>query len=92
MWWRNQNFEKPISDSSGKSWYFRVWYDFTDGLEVQRIFFWDEEKQETGIIELHGDKTVDHKKIKQRIIKIVQDASYRQKHLCALRFPIERYY
>jgi hypothetical protein len=92
MWWRNQNLEKPISDPTGKRWNFRVWHDFVDEQEIQRIFFWDDEKKETGMVEFRGDKTIDHKKIKQRIIKIVHDASFRQKHLCALKFPIERHH
>jgi hypothetical protein len=92
MWWRGQNLEKPVLDSAGKPWNFRVWYDFIDGMQMQRIFFWDENKQETGIVEFQRDQALDHKKIKQRILKIVHDPEYRKKYLCKLKFPVERFY
>jgi len=92
MWWRNQNLDSPIRDTTGRMWNFLVWSDFVDGVQVQRIFFWDEDKRETGIVEFRGDQALDHKKIKQRIKKIVHNASYRKKHICELKFPIERYY
>lgn len=92
MWWNGQNLEKPIKGVDGLLWHFRVWHDHIFGVYTQRIFFWDEERKNTGFAEFAGDQTLHITKIKQRIRKIVTDSSYRDRFQRQLDFPIERHY
>ena len=92
MWWKHQNLDKPIQDSAGKRWHFRVWHDFIDGVYTQRIYFWSEDKQETGMLEFAEGQAVHVRKLKQRITKLVKDPGYRRRYRRKLRFPIDRYY
>jgi hypothetical protein len=92
MWWRGQNLDKPITDTSGTEWNFRVLHERQDSQYVQRIFFWDKKKRETGVIEFRGDQALHMRRIKDRIRKILSDPAYRAKHLCPIKFPVERYY
>ena len=64
MWWNGQNFDKPIYDKKGRAWHFRVWSDFIEGVEIQRIYYWDEEKSEMGMLEFEEDQTLNAKQIK----------------------------
>lgn len=92
MWWNGQNLKKPVSDSSGHIWHFRVWHDRVDGVDIQRIFFWNADKTETGILALRSDLTLNITRLKQRIAKIARDKTYRQQFRCTLAFPVERHY
>jgi uncharacterized NAD(P)/FAD-binding protein YdhS len=92
MWWNGQNLEKPVTDKKGHVWHFRVWHDHLDGIYMQRIFFWNEERTETGLLELRGDRALHITRIKQRIARIVHDRAYRQQFHCTLAFPVERHY
>ena len=92
MWWNGQNLEKPRHDSLGHLWHFRVWHDYAGGLYRQRIFFWNGERSETGLVELKGDQILHITRLKQRIAKLVHNRMYRQQFRCTLTFPVERYY
>jgi hypothetical protein len=63
-----------------------------DTHSCQLIFFWDESRSETGIIELVGSDTLHVTKIRDRQRKLVRDAGYRAKWLQPLEFPVERYW
>jgi hypothetical protein len=91
-WWRGQNLDKPIVGQDGIKWHFLVWHDSVEGIRTQRIFFWDESRTQTGLVELRGNKTLHVKRIKDRLAKIAKDRMYRNKHLRPLEFPIERYW
>ena len=92
MWWNGQNLDKPARDKKGRLWHFRVWHDHLDGVYTQRIFFWDDEREEMGCAELGGGETLHVSKIKQRMRKIIADPTYRASLARQLRFPVERYY
>ncbi len=90
MWWNGQNIEKPVRANDGRLWHFRVRQDFVNGVYSQRIFFWDEDCREMGCVEL--PQALHISKIKQKLKKLVADASYRKQFRRELKFPVERYY
>ena len=92
MWWTGQNLDGPIYDKGGNPWYFRVWHDILDGNEYQKIFFWNEDRSQTGVLELTNDQVLHVRKIKQRMAKLAKDPTYRSRFLKPLEFPIERFY
>lgn len=92
MWLKSQNFDKPLRDKNGHLWHFLVWHDFLEGVNTQRIYFWNEDKNETGMVEFSGDQTLNVKQLKKRIEKLARSPEYRQQFHRELSFPIERYY
>jgi hypothetical protein len=93
-WWHEQNLEGPLRGPDGRSWHFLVWYGWCRDLhfQSQRIFFWDEARSETGVIVLNQNETLHVRKIRDRQRKIARDATYREKWLQPLEFPIERHF
>lgn len=79
-------------DSKGRLWHFRVWHDHVDGIYIQRIFFWDEVRSETGVIELVGDKTRHVSRLKQLISKVLASPEHRIPYRRNIQFPVERRY
>jgi hypothetical protein len=67
-------------------------HDHVDGVYTQRIYFWDESREDAGCAEFAHDQVLHVAKIKQRIRKIVTDAAYRERHRRELEFPVERHY
>ena len=51
MWWENQNLNATRRDKAGVRWNFRVWHDVVDGIHVERMFFWNESRDSTGVAE-----------------------------------------
>lgn len=92
MWWRGQNLEGPRRDAEGRLWHFRVWHDFVEGRYLQRIFFWDDPRQDTGMAEFAGDQALHVTRLRQRISKLVSDPDYRRRFHRPLVFPVERHY
>jgi hypothetical protein len=92
MWWNGQNLDKPIYDKKGRAWHFRVWHDFIEGVYIQRIYFWNDEKSEMRMLEFQGNKTLNVKQIKTRMRKLAINGEYRRKCQKILSFPIERHY
>ena len=92
MWWTANNMDKPIKAKDGSTWEFLVWHGVLNGASHQKIFFWDIDKKITGTLELKDGSTVHRNKIKDKIKKLANDKSYRDKYLCELKFPIEKYY
>ena len=91
MWWR-QNLDLPQRDPSGRTWHFRVWHDFVEGEYQQRIFFWAEDRQQTGVVELRGSEALSVNRLRQRLRKLTHEPAYRRRFLRPLAFPVERYY
>jgi hypothetical protein len=92
VWWRGQNLDKPVIGPDSTKWYFLVWSGSIDSVRIQRIFFWNESKTETGLVELREDETLHIKRIKDRFAKIAKDRAYRRQFIRPLEFPIERYW
>lgn len=92
MWWTGQNMDKPIVAKNGSAWAFLVWSDFENGIHIQRIFFWDKFKHETGIFELKGGNTVHRNKLKDKMKKLANDKRFREKYLCEIKFPVQQNY
>lgn len=92
MWWRGQNLDKPIPGPDGRSWHFRVWHGTDDGGYVQRVFFWDGERTETGLVELRGSRRLHVIRLKCLMSRVAKDAEYRAAFLRPLAFPLERHW
>lgn len=92
MWWKDPAFDKIITDAHNNEWSFKVWFEVKDDNKTQRIFFWDSNKIITGMVEFKNDQSIHFKKIKDRLIKLANDESYRNRFRCSLKFPLEKYY
>lgn len=92
MWLTNQNLDKPVKGKDGKVWHFLIWAGSIEGNYMNRIFFWDTDKKTTGIIELKENEIGHIKKLKDRMKKLANDAAYRSRFLCDIKFPIEKQY
>jgi hypothetical protein len=92
MWWRGQNLSKPAVDGSGQKWHFRVWHGSPDNRYTQRIYFWNDDRSETGMLEVVEEQSLHVSKLKQRIAKLAKDAAFRRPYLKPLQFPVERHY
>ena len=92
MWWNGQNLDSPRTDKTGRVWHFRVWHGAVDGRWIQRIFYWDDAKVETGIIELSADRTLHVSRLKQLIAKLVASSDFRSRYQRKIKFPIDRNY
>jgi hypothetical protein len=90
MWWDHQNLNATRRDKTGVRWNFRVWHDTVDRLHVERVFFWNDAKEVTGIVELRPGIHV--KKVHDLIEKLVADPALRELHSREIRFPLERHY
>ena len=88
LWKKWPGLRETIEDKNGTKWFFKYWSD----NQIQRIYFWDSEKKNTGFMELKDDKTIHWNKIKDRVIKLVNDKGYREKFICELKFPVENNY
>jgi hypothetical protein len=90
MWWNHQNLNSPRRDKAGTRWHFRVWHDIVDGHHRERVFFWDDDKKQTGVV-LLGD-SLHVTRLHALIDKLVADPAIRQVHRRDLKFPVERHY
>ena len=87
--------QKPRKDSRGKRWHFCIWYPLSGGRELstaQRLFFWDDKKENCGVVVHAAGRGQSFPRLKQLINKLVADPSLREKHRKDLRFPLERHY
>jgi hypothetical protein len=82
--------EKSRRDRSGRRWNFHYQY-FGKNLG-QRLFFWDDDLTEHGVLIFPKSATRSYVKIEDLIDKLVSDASLRGQHQRELRFPLNRYY
>jgi hypothetical protein len=89
MWIVQPGLRESIKDKYGKVWHFAHWSDVKEGVDIQRLFFWDTEKESTGLVELKGDKIIHYSKWKDRALKIVNDKEYRAKFIKPLKFPLD---
>jgi hypothetical protein len=95
MWWDSQNLDAPRRDKKGRRWNFRVWHDvFTVDrtLSVARVFFWDEDRNSTGVVLLAPDANKHIRDLRGLIDKLLASEELRAAHSRELRFPFERFY
>jgi len=59
---------------------------------MQRIFFWNEARTVTGVIEMKADQTRHISRLKQVIAKLVSDPKYRARYTRPIEFPVEQKY
>ena len=90
MWWNHQNLNAARRDKAGVRWNFMVWHDVVDGVHKERIFFWNEDRDSTGVVEFSPGIHV--KQLHAVIDKLVADPQLRELHSRELLFPIERHY
>ena len=89
-WWRGQGLEGPLHGQDGTTWHFLVWHGPIDGQYAQRIFFWNQDQTETGVVRFSSAQSLHVSKLKDRLRKLASDATYRSKWHEHLEFPIER--
>jgi hypothetical protein len=93
MW--NVSIEKPRKDKHGKTWNFSYWYSGALALQdrkYQRLFFWDDDHRECGVIVFARGKTVPYTRVRNLISELVAKSAVRQKYQRDLAFPLERHY
>jgi len=89
MWIKQPGLRETIKDKNGKEWFFAYWQDFISGVMIQRIYFWDKEKNLTGLMELKGNNILHLSRWKARVLKIVNNKDYRDRFLRSLEFPLD---
>ncbi|WP_297462678.1 hypothetical protein [Ferrovum sp.] len=85
---------KEKRDKNGKRWNFSYWHTFsfvTDN-RAQRLFFWDDDHKESGVVLLLGDQSQPYASIRNLVDRLVSSPELRKQHSRELRFPLERYY
>ena len=89
------NEERPRQGKSGERRRFTYWHSvgFGEGLKsAQRLFFWNQDKSECGVVILPPDKTMRYARIKSLIEKLAADQELRRKYQRDIEFPLERHY
>jgi hypothetical protein len=87
--------EKPKKGKNGDRWNFTYWHSFhfrDHGKNSQRLFFWNDDKSECGVVILLPGRTVSYSRIKSLIAKIVADQTLRKKYYREIQFPLEKHY
>jgi hypothetical protein len=92
MWWRGQNLDMPRRVATGQVRHVRVWHDFVGGTYHQRIYYWNEERTESGIVPFDRDGTLHVRQLRQRIQRLLSDPAYRGRYSRPLSFPVEQHY
>jgi hypothetical protein len=90
MWWEHHKLDEARTDTRGTKWHFRVWRDV--GKHVARVFFWNDERDFTGIVLFPPGARTNFSALHGLIEKLVADPKLRAKHRRKLRFPLDRYY
>ena len=87
--------ERPRRDKSGNRWNFRYWYAgaLSDPTRrAARLFFWDDQKCDCGVVLFPPGATMPYSRMKSLIEKLVADAKLRRRHQRELQFPLEAHY
>lgn len=84
---------KPKRDKQGKRWNFSYWRTSPSAcFRAARLFYWDDECHETGVIIYAGESTRNYGQIAKIAEKLVGNPVLRREHQRDLRFPLDRYY
>jgi hypothetical protein len=87
--------EKPRKAKNGVRWNFTYWHSVWTSDRTkssQRLFFWDDDKSECGVVVLIPGATMHYSRIKSLIEKLVADPDLRKKYHKEIQFPLERHY
>lgn len=87
--------EKPRQGKNGETWNFTYWHSVWTSdrtKSAQRLFFWNRDKSECGVVVLPPGKTVHYSRIRSLIEKLVADSKLRSKYQREIQFPLERHY
>jgi hypothetical protein len=87
--------EKPRRSKNREHWNFTYWNSVWTGDRVknaQRLFFWNRDKSECGVVVLPSGKTMHYSRIRSLIEKLVADSTLRSKYRRDIQFPLERHY
>jgi hypothetical protein len=88
-------YEKSRKDASGKRWNFCYWYAGAladKARRGQRLFFWDDGKEECGVVLFLPGSTVRYGRIRDVIAKLVAHESVSRQYRRELSFPLEQHY
>lgn len=61
-------------------------------IRAQRLFFWDDDRTETGVLIWVGSATRRYTEITKIAEKLAREPDFRRFNLRDLRFPLDRYY
>jgi hypothetical protein len=89
------NEEKPRQGKNGERWSFTYWHSVWTAdrtKSAQRLFFWNQNKSECGVVILPPGKTMHYARIRSLIEKLVADQELRKKYERDIKFPPERHY
>jgi hypothetical protein len=87
--------EKSRKDKSGTRWNFCYWNAGPFGEKSrrgQRLFFWDDRKETSGVVLFLPGKTVRYSQISDLIGKLVAHESIRKQYQRELLFPLEEHH
>ena len=88
---RGQHLEGPVRGPDGVEWHFSVWQGSFEGIGVLKLFFWNDDRTETGALVWRHPDIIGVPKIRDRQRKLATDRAYRARFHCRLDFPIDRY-
>jgi len=69
-----------------------VWHDMVNRKRVARVFFWNDERDSSGIVLFPPGARTNFSALHSLIEKLAADPNLRAKYQRKLRFPLERYY
>jgi hypothetical protein len=87
--------EKSRKDKSGGRWNFCYWYGGAlaeKSRQGQRLFFWDDDKADCGVVLFSPEKTIPYSRISDLMGKLVAHQSERMKYQREFLFPLEQNY
>ena len=93
MW--NVSAEKSRKDKYGSTWNFSYWYSgalAAPELKAQRLFFWNDDRNDCGVILFIRGKTLPYARVRNLISELVAKRTVRQQYQRDLVFPLERHY
>jgi hypothetical protein len=93
--WNKWADEKSRRDGSGKRWNFSYWYSGAleeKSRQAQRLAFWDDSKDDCGVILFPPGAAVPYSRIRDLIGKLVAHESVRKQYRRELNFPLEQHY
>ena len=83
----------PKRDQSGERWHLAYWCNRPHVVpRAQRLFFWNDDLEQCGVIVLVEEDCKLYKFVKKQIEWLLDDTDFRLLHSRPLRFPIGRYY
>ena len=82
--------EKQRLDKSGQRWSFH--YQYFGKQHGQRLFFWNDDLSEAGVLLFSPERLRTYKQIENLILKLVAEPDLRRLHRRVLSLPMDRFY